>query len=109
MKTCYVCDIKTSELSPRSRCVNCEYNRSISNENENEFLRSKVLNLQHEIERLTGHKPEDTEWANVHIEYDGGNWIVFNEFGLEESRHSSYLQSVIALIEYEQRVRRLCT
>ena len=39
MKQCYQCDNDTNELSPRGRCVACEYTRSRANEVENESLR----------------------------------------------------------------------
>jgi hypothetical protein len=34
MTVCYECDASVYELSPRSRCVSCEYRRAIFNEKE---------------------------------------------------------------------------
>jgi hypothetical protein len=46
MKTyeCYQCGEMVAELSPRSRCVMCEYNRAEFNEKENDTLRDKLAN-----------------------------------------------------------------
>jgi hypothetical protein len=38
---CYVC-LEVRELSPRGRCVKCEYDRSIANELEVERLESEL-------------------------------------------------------------------
>lgn len=40
LTNCYECDAPVHELSPRSRCCNCEYRRAQFNEKENEQLRS---------------------------------------------------------------------
>lgn len=42
---CYVCETKAA-LSPRSRCVACEYKAAMFNENENEELREKIEELE---------------------------------------------------------------
>ena len=34
MKECYECSRLVHELSPRSRCVRCEYKRAVYNEND---------------------------------------------------------------------------
>lgn len=39
---CYVCLTPNMQLSPRSRCVMCEYKRSIANEGEVEELQTKI-------------------------------------------------------------------
>jgi hypothetical protein len=41
IKQCYQCDAKVHELSPRSRCVKCEWGRAEFNEKENDRLRSE--------------------------------------------------------------------
>lgn len=38
---CYECGTPVHELSPRSRCCMCEYNRAIFNEEENNQLRGQ--------------------------------------------------------------------
>lgn len=38
---CYQCDAEVYELSPRSRCVTCEYNRAEFNAKENDSLRQE--------------------------------------------------------------------
>ena len=38
MTECYECEAEVHELSPRSRCVNCEYRRAKFNEKEVERL-----------------------------------------------------------------------
>lgn len=45
MPFCYSCDREVAaqtDLSPRQRCVSCEYQRSLANEQENETLRALV-------------------------------------------------------------------
>lgn len=45
MPHCYSCDKEVSslaDLSPRRRCVSCEYRRSLANENENDELRAAL-------------------------------------------------------------------
>lgn len=39
---CYECGTPVHELSPRSRCCKCEYDRAIFNEKENNQLREKL-------------------------------------------------------------------
>lgn len=41
LKPCYECGTLVHELSPRSRCCMCEYNRAIFNEEENNQLRGQ--------------------------------------------------------------------
>lgn len=41
LKPCYECGALVHELSPRSRCCMCEYNRAIFNEEENNQLRGQ--------------------------------------------------------------------
>ena len=48
MKRCYQCDREVHELSPRSMCVTCEYERSKFNENENDRLREEIEDLEEE-------------------------------------------------------------
>ena len=45
---CYKCDSTNGPLSPRSRCVKCEYESNQFNEAEGEKLRNRV----HELEAL---------------------------------------------------------
>jgi len=45
MPNCYCCDRQVAiqdELSPRGRCVRCEYQRSKANEEENDELRAAL-------------------------------------------------------------------
>ena len=49
---CYQCGKKVFELSPRSRCVECEYHRAEFNAEENDVLRSKLKN-SHLVHPLT--------------------------------------------------------
>jgi hypothetical protein len=42
---CYQCGTHVYELSPRSRCVNCEYSRGNFNEAEIENLRAAAYNV----------------------------------------------------------------
>lgn len=42
MPKCYKCDREVKELSPRSRCVRCEYLSNQLNEVENEELRNTI-------------------------------------------------------------------
>ena len=72
MSSCYKCDAITGCLSPRSRCVKCEYESNLFNENENEILRaenaeleqklsraqSTIFNQDEELNQLTEHNPE---------------------------------------------------
>lgn len=44
ISVCYVCGA-VAALSPRSRCVTCEYTRSVANEQENEELRKQITIL----------------------------------------------------------------
>jgi hypothetical protein len=44
MKSCYECGAKVHELSPRSRCVHCEYRRALVNEELNDELREQLHN-----------------------------------------------------------------
>jgi hypothetical protein len=46
MAKCYQCGNTVGDLSKRSRCVDCEYERSIFNEAENERLRQRVETLE---------------------------------------------------------------
>ena len=46
MKECYQCGAKVHDLSPRYRCVICEYERAQFNEEENEILRGMVEILE---------------------------------------------------------------
>lgn len=55
-KHCYVCDKATHELSPRGRCVDCEYDRSTWNEKENECLRAVIESLENKIADILGGK-----------------------------------------------------
>lgn len=48
---CYVCN-QVAQLSQRSRCVNCEYERAKANERENELLRIEIEALKQDIEQL---------------------------------------------------------
>ncbi len=48
---CYTCD-RVAELSQRSRCVTCEYERAKANERENELLRMEVEALHEDIDCL---------------------------------------------------------
>ena len=48
---CYVCN-QVAQLSQRSRCVNCEYERAKANERENELLRMEIEALQEDIDRI---------------------------------------------------------
>ena len=41
------------ELSPRSRCVTCEYERAMYNETENDVLRGQVYTLEEIVTGLT--------------------------------------------------------
>ena len=41
-KFCYECNFETVHLSPRGRCLKCEYKRSLANEAENEKLREQL-------------------------------------------------------------------
>lgn len=43
--TCYQCDTPADKLSPRSRCVMCEYKRGNFNEQENETLRGALSRI----------------------------------------------------------------
>lgn len=45
--TCYECGRLAHELSPRSRCVNCEHRRAVANEKENDQLRESLANAGH--------------------------------------------------------------
>ena len=51
MKTCYQCDMPAEKLSPRSRCVTCEYERANVNEDENEGLRAENVQMSHRLRR----------------------------------------------------------
>lgn len=51
MEDCYQC-LRPSILSPRSRCVNCEYRRAKANEEENEQLREELEALKEELQQL---------------------------------------------------------
>lgn len=44
--TCYECGTKVHEVSPRSRCCQCEYARSKANEQENDQLRERIEELE---------------------------------------------------------------
>jgi DNA-directed RNA polymerase subunit RPC12/RpoP len=46
MAKCYQCGNTVDQLSKRSRCVDCEYERSIFNEKENERLRAALTASQ---------------------------------------------------------------
>ena len=46
MKICYECEKDVAEISPRSRCVACEYRRSIFNELENDSLREQLATAE---------------------------------------------------------------
>ena len=47
--TCYKCGKQARELSPRSRCVRCEYESNQFNEKENEKLRNQIALLEEDI------------------------------------------------------------
>ena len=51
MTPCYQC-LTPAPLSPRARCVTCEYRRSIANEQENEILYAEIDALKQEIQKL---------------------------------------------------------
>lgn len=53
MKECYQCNAQVHELSERSRCVKCEYERAMYNEIENEVLRGQVYTLEEIVTGLT--------------------------------------------------------
>lgn len=53
MKECYQCGAEVHELSPRSRCVTCEYERAMYNETENDVLRGQVYTLEEIVTGLT--------------------------------------------------------
>jgi hypothetical protein len=60
MAECYECGNTVDQLSKRSRCVDCECERSIFNEAENERLRQRVETLEAQLRMLrltTGWKP----------------------------------------------------
>ena len=61
MPNCYCCDRQvatTAELSPRGRCVRCEYQRSMANEKENELLRAALAaHGQPEMDALPRYRP----------------------------------------------------
>lgn len=46
MTHCYECDNNVTDLSPRSRCVSCEYRRAIFNENEVDKMSEVVALLK---------------------------------------------------------------
>ena len=48
---CYVCN-QVAQLSQRSRCATCEYERAKANERENELLRMEIEALQEDIDRI---------------------------------------------------------
>jgi hypothetical protein len=51
MTPCYQC-LTPALLSPRSRCVTCEYKRSLANEQENELLHQEIEALKLDVEKL---------------------------------------------------------
>jgi hypothetical protein len=51
MTPCYQC-LTPAPLSPRSRCVTCEYKRSVANEQENELLHQEIEALKLDVEKL---------------------------------------------------------
>jgi hypothetical protein len=52
MAECYECGNTVDQLSKRSRCVDCEYERSIFNEAENERLRQRVSELEEALRKI---------------------------------------------------------
>ena len=50
--SCYECNKKTNELSPRSRCVECEYRRAKFNEKENYELRKVLAKVKGHLENI---------------------------------------------------------
>ena len=46
MIPCYVCMKPSAELSPRSRCAKCEYERGVRNEAENDELHRRLSRLE---------------------------------------------------------------
>lgn len=59
MSPCYVCD-RVRQLSTRGRCVQCECNRSIANEKENERLREMLELTICDIQYQLLHHSNDT-------------------------------------------------
>lgn len=49
MKECYECGAKVHELSPRSRCVMCEYRRSQFNEDYSEIKDAQIASLEERL------------------------------------------------------------
>ena len=50
-KECYQCNELVYELSPRSRCVKCEWMRGEFNEAGNDSLRSIIVKLEKIIQK----------------------------------------------------------
>jgi hypothetical protein len=46
VSNCYVCLKPGMQLSPRGRCVKCEYERSIANEKEVEELQTQIAEYE---------------------------------------------------------------
>lgn len=58
MTPCYQCGREVLELSARSRCVDCEHKRSLTDERENEELRAKLASFE---------SAEPLSWEEYHM------------------------------------------
>jgi len=52
MELCYECGKIVAELSPRSRCVTCEYKRCTQNERDNDLLQTELADLRLIFEKV---------------------------------------------------------
>ena len=77
MPICYKCGVVAHKLSPRSRCVTCEYQSNVINELENENLREAIemqSELKEQWKRLAYILEEDLEKVNKQFEQVSGHW-----------------------------------
>ena len=59
---CYECGTRVHELSPRSRCCQCEYGHSKFNLRENVELRERIEELEQWIAAIADDHPQIPDW-----------------------------------------------
>ena len=62
LQICYVCGTRVVEISPQSRCCQCEYARGKFNLRENTALRDRVSALEEWIAGVADDHPQIPDW-----------------------------------------------
>ena len=62
LKVCYECSTRVVEVSPQSRCCQCEYARGKSNLRENTTLRGRVDELELWIAAIADDHSQIPDW-----------------------------------------------